>query len=106
MIPTGHGASVSYAGKDLPGITEPVLVLSLVPPGVDGYLRMSEVMGLTLNAHTWWRLLPASGVSWIPSCEGMTLRRMAASASSMSFRRSLTTEKSFLWGEDFSLRSK
>jgi len=29
---------------------EPVLVLTLVPPGTDGYLRMTEVMGLDMNA--------------------------------------------------------
>jgi tetratricopeptide (TPR) repeat protein len=43
-------ATHGYAGKDLPGITEPVLVLTLVPPGTDGFLRMSEVMALSLNA--------------------------------------------------------
>jgi tetratricopeptide (TPR) repeat protein len=43
-------ASHGYFGTDLPGIKEPVLVLTLVPPGTDGYLRMSEVMGLSLNA--------------------------------------------------------
>jgi CHAT domain-containing protein len=43
-------ATHGYAGKDLPGIKEPVLVLTLVPPGTDGFLRMSEVMGLSLNA--------------------------------------------------------
>ena len=29
---------------------EPVLVLTLVPPGTDGFLRMTEVMGLNMNA--------------------------------------------------------
>lgn len=43
-------ATHGYFGKDLPGIMEPVLLLTRVPPGTDGYLRMSEVMGLTLNA--------------------------------------------------------
>ena len=40
-----------YFGKDLPGIQEPVLVLSLVgePKGQDGFLRLSEVMGLKIN---------------------------------------------------------
>lgn len=48
MVFATHG----YFGKDLPGIMEPVLVLTLVnqPPGKDGYLRLSEVMGLKLNA--------------------------------------------------------
>ncbi len=43
-------ATHGYFGKGLPGINEPVLVFTLVPPGKDGYLRMSEVMGLKMNA--------------------------------------------------------
>jgi len=43
-------ATHGYAGPALPGIQEPVLLLSLVPPGTDGYLRLSEVMGLEMNA--------------------------------------------------------
>jgi len=43
-------ATHGYFGKDLPGIQEPILVLSLVPPGTDGFLRMSEVAGLRMNA--------------------------------------------------------
>jgi tetratricopeptide (TPR) repeat protein len=43
-------ATHGYFGKDLPGIMEPVLILTLVPPGTDGYLRMSEVACLKLNA--------------------------------------------------------
>jgi CHAT domain-containing protein len=45
-------ATHGYAGCDLPGIREPVLVLTLVdqPEGQDGFLRMSEVIGLNMNA--------------------------------------------------------
>jgi tetratricopeptide (TPR) repeat protein len=48
MVFATHG----YFGTDLPGILEPVLVLTLVgqPDGWDGFLRMSEVMGLKLQA--------------------------------------------------------
>jgi tetratricopeptide (TPR) repeat protein len=44
-------ATHGYFGKDLPGIQEPVLVMSLLdqPKGQDGFLRLSEVMGLKLN---------------------------------------------------------
>ena len=44
-------ATHGYFGKDLPGIQEPVLVLTLLdqPKGEDGFLRMSEVMGLNIN---------------------------------------------------------
>ncbi|MEW6348591.1 MAG: CHAT domain-containing protein [Thermodesulfobacteriota bacterium] len=45
-------ATHGYAARNLPGIGEPVLVLTLVgqPEGRDGFLRLSEVMGLRLNA--------------------------------------------------------
>lgn len=35
----------------IPGMTEPFLTLTLVPAGTDGYLKMSEVMGLRMNAN-------------------------------------------------------
>ncbi len=41
-----HG---SYGNAER-GIAEPVLCLTLIPEGTDGLLRMSEVMGLKLNA--------------------------------------------------------
>ncbi len=44
-------ATHGYFGKDLPGIMEPVLVLTLVPPGTDGFLRMTQAMGLNMNAE-------------------------------------------------------
>jgi tetratricopeptide (TPR) repeat protein len=43
-------ATHGYFGKDLPGIMEPVLVLTLMPPGTDGFLRMTEVMSLNIHA--------------------------------------------------------
>lgn len=43
-------ATHGYFGGQLPGIREPVLVFTLVPPGTDGYLRMTEVMNLKMNA--------------------------------------------------------
>ncbi|MGO9571757.1 MAG: tetratricopeptide repeat protein, partial [Desulfomonilaceae bacterium] len=43
-------ATHGYFGKNLPGIMEPVLVLTTVPSGTDGYLRMSEVMSLDMSA--------------------------------------------------------
>jgi len=44
-------ATHGYLGKDLPGIMEPVIVLTLIPSGTDGYLRMTEIMGLNMNAN-------------------------------------------------------
>src|SRR5208283_5042941 len=45
-------ATHGYVGEGLPGIMEPVLVLTLVdqPQDKDGFLRMSEVMSLDLSA--------------------------------------------------------
>jgi CHAT domain-containing protein/Tfp pilus assembly protein PilF len=34
----------------IPGITEPFIALTMVPPGTDGFLRMSDVTGLKINA--------------------------------------------------------
>jgi len=49
MVFATHG----YFGKDLPGIQEPVLILTLPghPEGRDGFLRMTEVMSLELNCN-------------------------------------------------------
>jgi CHAT domain-containing protein len=45
-------ATHGYVGEGLPGVMEPVLVLTLVdqPQNQDGFLRMSEVMSLDLTA--------------------------------------------------------
>ncbi len=45
-------ATHGYFGENIPGIVEPVLVFVRVPPGTDGFLRMSEVIGLRMNADT------------------------------------------------------
>ncbi len=39
-----------YFNKDNPGFKEPILALTMVPPGTDGFLRLSEVMGLKMNS--------------------------------------------------------
>jgi len=46
-------ATHGYFGKDLPGIQEPVLILTLPgqPEGQDGFLRLTEVMSLKLNCE-------------------------------------------------------
>jgi CHAT domain-containing protein/Tfp pilus assembly protein PilF len=40
-----------FAANDLPGIMEPVLALTMVPQGTDGFLTMSEVAGLAMNVN-------------------------------------------------------
>jgi tetratricopeptide (TPR) repeat protein len=37
-------------GNEVPGLLEPCIALTMVPPGTDGLLKMTEVMGLPLNA--------------------------------------------------------
>ncbi len=34
----------------IPGLKEPFLALTMVPPGTDGFLRMSDILSLKLNA--------------------------------------------------------
>lgn len=43
-------ATHGYFGSDLPGVHEPTLILSTMPPGRDGYLLMSEIMSLKMGA--------------------------------------------------------
>lgn len=43
-------ATHGFAGNNIPGIMEPVLALTMVPPGTDGFLTMNEVAGLKLDA--------------------------------------------------------
>jgi CHAT domain-containing protein len=45
-------ATHGYVGSDLPGIQEPVLILTLwdQAAGRDGFVRLTEVMGMKLNA--------------------------------------------------------
>ena len=45
-------ATHGYLDSSALGMSEPLLILSLVPPGTDGFLRANEVMGLHLNAST------------------------------------------------------
>jgi tetratricopeptide (TPR) repeat protein len=45
-------ATHGYLNSSAFGMTEPLLVFSLVPPGTDGFLKANEVMGLRLNADT------------------------------------------------------
>jgi tetratricopeptide (TPR) repeat protein len=64
-------ATHGYFGKNLPGIMEPVLMLTAVPPGTDGHLRLSEVMGLRMNADTVALTACMSGLGRTISGEGV-----------------------------------
>ncbi len=52
--PNPYGSIVfgthGFVANDLPGVMEPVLALSMVPRGTDGFLTMSEIAGLKMNA--------------------------------------------------------
>ena len=52
--PNRYGSIVfgthGFAANDLPGVMEPVLALSMVPRGTDGFLTMTEIAGLKMNA--------------------------------------------------------
>lgn len=43
-------ATHGFFTQDNPSFREPVLVLTLMPAGTDGFVRMSEVMGLKMNS--------------------------------------------------------
>jgi CHAT domain-containing protein len=43
-------ATHGYFSSENPVFQEPILFLTLVPVGTDGFLRMSEVMGLNINS--------------------------------------------------------
>ena len=65
-------ATHGYFGNDLPTIQEPVLILTLPDQseGQDGFLRMSEVMGLKLNADMVALTACQSGIGGSVSGEG------------------------------------
>ncbi|MFH0825426.1 MAG: CHAT domain-containing tetratricopeptide repeat protein [Pseudomonadota bacterium] len=60
-----------YFGKAIRGVTEPVLMLSLIPGDSDPYLRMSEVAKLRLNADMVVLAACQSGVGKHVSGEGI-----------------------------------
>jgi CHAT domain-containing protein len=43
-------ATHGFAGNNIPGIMEPTLALTMVPPGTDGFLTVSDVVSLNMNA--------------------------------------------------------
>ena len=43
-------ATHGFFDKDLSGLQEPFLALTMVPPGTDGFLTLSDVMSLKMNA--------------------------------------------------------
>jgi len=56
----------------VPGMLEPFLALTMVPPGTDGFLRMSDVMSLKMNADIVALTACRTGLGKQVSGEGMT----------------------------------
>ena len=63
-------ATHGYFNKDNPIVREPILALTCVPPGTDGLLRMSEVMGLKMNADIVALTACQTGLGRVISGEG------------------------------------
>ena len=64
-------ATHGFMDKSNPGVLEPVLVLSIVPPGTDGFLRMSDVMALSFKADLATLTACESGIGRAVSGEGV-----------------------------------
>ena len=43
-------ATHGVMGNKVPGVMEPFLALSMVPPGADGFLKMSDILSLKMNS--------------------------------------------------------
>jgi tetratricopeptide (TPR) repeat protein len=43
-------ATHGVMGNKVPGVMEPFLALTMVPPGTDGFLKMSDILALKMNA--------------------------------------------------------
>ncbi len=85
-------ATHGYFGKDLPGIQEPVLAMTLLdqPKDQDGFLRMTEVMGMKLNANVVALTACQTGVGSNLSGEGvMSMGRAFQYAGAKSILMSL-----------------
>ncbi len=63
-------ATHGYFDKNNPRIREPILAFTCVPPGTDGLLRMSEVMGLKMNADIVALTACQTGLGRVISGEG------------------------------------
>jgi CHAT domain-containing protein len=75
----GQYGSVVFATHGLfsnkvPSLLEPFLALTMVPPGTDGFLKMSEVMGLKMNADVVALTACQTGLGRELSGEGVPVR--------------------------------
>jgi CHAT domain-containing protein/tetratricopeptide (TPR) repeat protein len=78
------------AANDLPGLMEPVLALTMVPEGTDGFLTMTDIAGLRLNAEVAALTACKTGVGTRLEGEGvMSMGRSFQSAGARSVIMSL-----------------
>jgi len=64
-------ATHCFAGTGIPGVTEPAFCLTMVPPGTDGLLRMSEIENLKMNCQVAVLLGAQSAVGKVRGAEGL-----------------------------------
>ena len=64
-------ATHGYFGTKLHSVLEPALILTLVPEGTDGFLRMSDVLNMNLNADVVALTACQSGMGKSVSGEGV-----------------------------------
>ncbi len=79
---------------NIPGIMEPVLAMTMVPPGTDGMLRMTEVMSLKLKADLVALAACETGVGQNISGEGVaSMGRAFQSAGARSVLMTLWSDE-------------
>ncbi len=64
-------ATHGFLANEVPGFMEPIMALTLVPPGTDGLLTMSDVAGTKLNADVAALTACQTGVGMILAGEGI-----------------------------------
>jgi len=83
-------ATHGFAGNAIPGIMEPALALSMVPPGTDGFLTMSEIAALKMSPDVAALVACQTGVGVKLPGEGvMSMGRAFLSAGAKSVFMSL-----------------
>jgi tetratricopeptide (TPR) repeat protein len=83
-------ATHGVMGNKVPGVMEPFLALTMVPPGTDGFLKMSDILSLNMNADVVALTACQSGLGKELSGEGvMSMGRAFQYAGSKSVMMSL-----------------
>ncbi len=98
-------ATHGFAGNSIPGIMEPVMALTMTPPGTDGFVTMSEVAGWKMDADVVALTACKTGVGVRLAGEGiMSMGRAFQCAGAKSVAMSLwsvSEESSVLLMDEF-----